>query len=149
MDRINLQKKTKSQIGKIEMYWFENESIGLAKTLFHKFTIPLEPFNSGLDYVAQPEKTEVVIDWVHLNVKDPTQLNGLNLKTSADIETSIYLGSAHNPCDIISLTLTGVTDNIFVIDCKLFVDFEHEGVGQNEEFVFSTQLQLDLDVKEY
>ena len=49
MDKIQLQNKTKALDGTIEAYWFENENIGLKNTLFHRLTIPLVAFDSGLD----------------------------------------------------------------------------------------------------
>lgn len=48
--KISLQHKTKPKNGKGEIYWFENEHIGLKRTLFHRFNIPLIPFDSGLEY---------------------------------------------------------------------------------------------------
>ena len=47
MEKINLQDKTKPKTGKGEIYWFENENIGLEKTLFHRFYIPLIEFLRG------------------------------------------------------------------------------------------------------
>jgi hypothetical protein len=53
MKKIELQQKTTAKKGKIEFYYFENENIGLKKTLFHRIYIPLEPFDSGLEYESQ------------------------------------------------------------------------------------------------
>ena len=149
MDKINLQDKTKAKKGKVEIYWFENESIGLQKTLFHRIYIPLEPFNSGLDYESQPVDTEIVIEWMNLNLEEPTNLDGLKLPITSENETeaSLYVGSAHNPCEIESLELKKISDNLYAATCKLFVEFEHEGVAENEEFKIVTQLELDPNLK--
>jgi hypothetical protein len=57
VETIRLQAKARPLEGTIEHYWFENEHVGLARTLFHRICIPFEPFDSGLDYVAQPERS--------------------------------------------------------------------------------------------
>jgi hypothetical protein len=49
METIGLQTKAYPQEGTIEHYWFENERVGLARTLFRRIRIPFEPFDSGLD----------------------------------------------------------------------------------------------------
>ena len=150
MENINIQKKTSAERGKIELYWFENENIELKKTLFHRIYIPLKPFNSGLDYESQPVDTVIVIEWLNLNLDIPTELDGLNIKSSKEDETeiSIYIGSAHNPCDIKKMNLKKIEDNVYQVDCELFIEFEYENVAQNEEFSFVTQLELDTEIKE-
>ena len=150
MNKIELEKKTTANEGKIEIYYFENENIGLKKTLFHRIYIPLEPFDSGLDYESQPLETEIVMEWLNLQLKEPTDLDGINLSSSPEdeIEVSIYIGSAHNPCDINKLEFWKAGDNKYKVSCSLFVDFEHEGVAENEEFNFRTELILDKEIKE-
>ena len=46
------------------------------------------------------------------------------------------------------MKINKVKENIYELDCELFVDFEYEGVAQNETFVFKTQVELDTDIKE-
>jgi hypothetical protein len=70
MDKINLQNKTYTKNGTIEPYWFENEIIGLKRTLFHRINIPLDSFNSGLEYEKQPVETAIIIEWLQLNVEN-------------------------------------------------------------------------------
>ncbi|MCB0840903.1 MAG: hypothetical protein KDD99_29745 [Bacteroidetes bacterium] len=149
MPQINLQQKTSAKEGKIEIYWFENQHIGLKKTLFHRIYIPLTPFDSGLEYESQPHKTEIVIEWMNLDLKDATNLDGVTLSTTPDDETeiSVYVGSAHNPCDIQQMNLKKMEGNLYEMSCKLFIDFEYEGVAENEEFHFTTQLELDPNIK--
>jgi hypothetical protein len=64
VETIGLQAKARSQEGTIEHYWFENEDVCLARTPFHRIRIPFEPFDSGLDYVPQPERTELIVEWI-------------------------------------------------------------------------------------
>lgn len=150
MNTVDLQNKTKPKKGKIEIYFFENKNIGLKKTLFHRIYIPLEPFNSGLDYESQPVETEIVVEWLNLNLKEPTDLDDLKLTSSSEDETeiSVYVGSAHNPCDVKRLALKRIDDNLYEAECELLVDFEHEGVAENEEFNFRAELELDTMIKE-
>jgi hypothetical protein len=147
MDRINLQDKTKAEVGKIEKYWFENLRIGLQKTLFHRIVIPLSPFDSGLSYVAQPEKTELVFEWYNLSLSDPNVLNALDLSHSnyPDAESSVYIGSAHNLCNVKSLKLSKIKGQRYRIVGELDIDFETEGVAQNESFHFDTVAEFDFN----
>lgn len=62
MKNIQLQSKTKALRGRVEAYWFENENVDLDNTLFHRLSIPLAAFDSGLDYDEQPVETEIVLD---------------------------------------------------------------------------------------
>lgn len=150
MEKINLKDKTKPKNGKGEIYWFENENIGLKRTLFHRFYIPLIPFDSGLEYESQPLDTEIVFEWLKLNLTDPTKLDKLELTSTAedDTEVSIYVGSAHNPCDIKKMVFNKIDKDRFRVECSLLIDFEYTGVAENEEFNFSTEIELDTEIKE-
>lgn len=146
MKKINLQSKTKAEQGRAEKYWFENEHIGLKNTLFYRVYIPLLEFNSGLDYEPQPVKTKIVMEWLDLRLSDPNNLDGLTLSSSADDQTevSIYLGNAHNPCDINKMIWKRTVGNAYNIQCELWIDFEFEGVAKNETFKFETTIIFDL-----
>lgn len=149
MERINLQTKTKAEKGTVEKYWFENENIGLKKTLFHRVYIPLAPFNSGLDYEAQPVKTTIVMEWLNLALDNPDDLHNLQLTSKPEdaIEVSVYIGCAHNPCDITKMTWMRIDNNSYKVDCELMIDFEYTGVAENETFKFETIVVLDSDTK--
>jgi hypothetical protein len=139
MEIIDLQNKTKTLIAEIQTYWFENKSIGLRNTLFHKITIPLDDFDSGLTYVEQPEKTEIVFDWYDLKLDDPLNLNGLDLSSLnyPEAEASVYIGSVHNCCIIKKLFFELIKNNEYKVVGELVIEFENEGVGQNEIFNFN------------
>jgi hypothetical protein len=136
---IDLSTKTRPLTGHIEHYWFENESIGLARTLFHRVVIPFEPFNSGLDYVEQPEATELVVEWAKLDLEDPSRLNGVDLSMEKleGVEASIYLGGAHNRTHLKEFSLSEAEEG-FRVSCVAVIDFETEGVGENEVLEFET-----------
>ena len=140
MDEINLQSKTKAKVGTIEYYWFENENIGLKNTLFHRISIPLEPFDSSLEYVEQPEDTLLMIEWINLGIKDPSLLAGIEItsESTKDVEASIYIGAAHNWTNIHTLHLKEIAPNKYEIYGKVTVEFENEMVAKNEDFEFTT-----------
>ncbi len=139
MDTINLQGKTKPLIGHVEHYWFENENIGLERTQFHRVLIPFQPFDSGLDYIEQPESTELVVEWARLGLADPSDLDGVDLSMEKldGVEASIYLGAAHNWTHLKQFTLkkAGVR---FLVNCVAVIEFESEGVANNEPLEFET-----------
>lgn len=146
---IGLQGKTSTVRGHIEKYWFENENIGLKKTLFHRINIPLTPFNSGIDYEEQPVSTCILIEWLSLDLDDPNSLDGVSIssKLNSDVETTIYLGSAHNSCEILNMNLKKIDAGIYEVSAQLFVDFESEGVACNENFNFTTELEYNPSIE--
>lgn len=143
MDKINLITKTKPEEGVIEYFWFENLKIGLQRTCFHRIIIPLKPFDSGLDYMKQPEKTEIVVDWIKLDLENQAELNNIELSSDKmkDLEASVYIGGDHNPIDVKNLKILNIAENKFSVSCDFKIDFEAEGVGENEEFKFETELK--------
>jgi hypothetical protein len=134
---IGLQAKARSVEGTIEHYWFENEAVGLPRTLFHRIRIPFEPFDSGLEYVQQPERTELVVEWINLRLDEPAALDGVEIAMghTPDIEASIYLGAAHNWYQIQKLTLAR-DGSRFRVASKGTVEFSREGVANDEPFTF-------------
>lgn len=109
--------------------------MGLARTLFHRISIPFEPFDSGLDYVEQPERTELVVEWINLGLNDPAALDGIEIAMgrTPDVEASIYLGAAHNWYQIENLTLSRHGSRYRVTSVGT-VEFAREGVANDERF---------------
>jgi hypothetical protein len=140
MVQIGLQSKTKVKNGVIESYWFDNEAIGLSKTLFHRVTLFLEEFDSGLDYDEQPTRTEIVLDWFELGLSDPSKLSGLNLShlIYPEAEGSVYIGCAHNWCDVRVLNIVKNNDGNFDVSGNILIEFSNEDVAENEEFNFKS-----------
>jgi hypothetical protein len=141
MTTIDLQHKTRPNTGSIEHYWFENKHIGLKRTRFHRIIVPLEPFDSGLDHVRQPEATKLVIEWIPLGLDDPAALDGVEISMAAmpDVEASIYLGGAHNWYDVERLALKRHGDG-YTATCAGVVDFDSEGAAESERFDFTVEL---------
>ncbi|MCD2259120.1 hypothetical protein [Psychroserpens luteolus] len=142
---VDLQNKTQAEKGTVEKYWFENENIGLKKTLFHRISIPLKPFDSGIEYESQPVETIMSIEWMNLNLPNPDELDGISIKTDKDseIEASVYIGNAHNSFDIFMLTLNKIDERNYRAIGKIMVDFEHEMVANNETFEFDTTIEFN------
>ena len=150
MKRIDLQSKTRAEPGDFSCYWFENESVGLPRTKFCRFEIPLEPFDSGLDYEHQPVKTELVIEWLPLDVSSTRELDGLTVSTEShpSLEGSLYLGATHNWCDVKSLRLTRIDDREIEVAGEVLVELQNEGVAPNETFSFVTRMYCDFKATE-
>lgn len=148
MNIINLQNKTTAEKGKIELFWFEDKSIGLQRTLFHRITIPLSSFESGLEKDTKLVKTKIVVDWLDLKLRDPLELDKLILRSSPDDDRdiSIHIGGAHNPCDIKKMAINKISDKLYEIKCELDIDFEYEKVAKNETFKFKTEVELVTEV---
>ncbi len=144
MNKINLQTKAKAKKGTAEMFWFENEFTGLKKTLFHRITIPLTAFDSGLSYESQPIKTKIVFDWLVLMLENPENLDNLTISSEKNpkMETSVYIGGAHNWCDVIDLKINKKSENTYFIEGELAIDFQYEGVAENEPFSFKTTIEF-------
>jgi hypothetical protein len=143
MPNINLQSKTQAKKGQVEMYWFENEFTGLKRTLFHRITIPLTAFDSELEYEAQPVETEIVIDWLILNLINPNDLGNLTISSQdyKEMEASVYIGGVHNWCDVNKLTIERKEDETYTVKGELSIDFEAEGVAESEVFSFQTSIK--------
>ena len=140
MKAIDLQSRAIPKRGRIKAYWFENENIGLDRTLFHRIYLPFEPIDTGLEYAAQPEKTEICYEWLALGLEDPSALHGMNLKSAdyPNAEASIYLGAAHNPIEFDRFSLRQKEPGLFNIVGQMLVMFELEGVARNERFTLMT-----------
>ena len=140
MDIIDIQSKAWPLKGHIERYCFENETIGLEMTRFHRIVIPFKPFDSGLVYVDQPEKTELVVEWVRQNLGDLSNLEEVDLSMGKNegIEASIYLGGTHNWTQLKRFLLTK-TDTGFHVSCLAVIEFHREGVGEDEPFEFEAE----------
>jgi len=145
LDVIDLQSKAIPKRGKIEAYWFENENIGLPRTLFHRLYLPFEPMDTGLEYVGQPQTTEICYEWLTLGLEDQSALDGLNLSSVnyPDAEASIYVGAAHNPIEFDKFSMQAIKPRLFKITAEMTVLFEFEGVACNERFSLETEASFE------
>ena len=146
MFRIDLQSKTRAEPGDFSCYWFENPEVGLPRTKFCRFEIPLAPFDSGLDYEEQPVKTDLVIEWLPLDVACTRELDGMTVsaETHPSLEGSIYLGAAHNWCDVKTLRMKRINDEELEVEGEVLVELQNEGIAPNETFSFATTVYCDF-----
>jgi len=91
---IDLQQRACPQTGTVEHFWFENPNVGLERTRFHRIEVPFAPSDWGLDWCQQPEQTSLIIEWLQLDVADPSALDGVvvssqthELELDVDLET--------------------------------------------------------------
>ena len=52
--------------------------------MFYDITIPLEPFDSGLEWEEQPVHTEFRLEFVRLPIKDWRDLDGKSFEVAQD-----------------------------------------------------------------
>lgn len=112
-----------------------------SRTRFHRVVIPFLPFDSGLEDIAQPESTELTVEWADLGLSDPSDLDGVDLSMEQldGVEASIYLGGAHNGTHLREFRLTRVGRG-FRVRCVAVVEFEAQGGGRNEPFEFEAMV---------
>lgn len=148
MIEINLQSKTKALPSTMERYWFENRNVGIPRTLFRRIYVPLDAFDSGIEYETQPTKTQITIEWIKIDDAEFELPEKLNLSSSnyPEMEATIYLGAAHNWCKVNTLTFKAIGATMFEIHGSLEIDFESEGVAKNETFSFICRLVESIDV---
>ena len=143
MHRINLQDRATPRDGTISFYWFENESIGLKRTRFHRIQVGFDPLDTGCDYIKQPEVPQLTVEWIELDIDDPGLLAGVDIFSThhRTMEASIYIGAAHNPIDVSSMHLKEVAVDRYEVEASLRIDFEFEGVADSEDFNFTFAAQ--------
>lgn len=143
MNAIKLQLKTKALPGKIDAYWYEDESANLKRTMFHRVTIPLGAFDSGLPDDRQPLSTEMIFDWYDLNRGDISDVDGLNLRHEdyEEAEGDVVIGGVHNWCDVKRLEFKKTAPGVFKVNGEIIVEFEGEELGANEIFTFETSVR--------
>lgn len=57
------------------------------------------------------------------------------------METSIYLGAAHNWCNIQEIKFKTIQDKYIKISGEIQIDFESEGLAKNEKFKINCLLK--------
>ena len=135
MHLIDLQNRATPREGTIGFYWFENEHIGLKRTRFHRVQVEFEPFDTGCDYIQQPESPQLTVEWIELDIEDPGSLAGVDIysKSQKSMEASIYIGAAHNPIDVKRMHFKEIETDRYQVQATMTVDFEFEVVAANED----------------
>lgn len=137
---IDLQKKTAPEKGYMRVSWFENKHLNIPKSLYYNIVIPLKEFKSGFEEPHGYTKTSIRISF--LDPKDEFSKGSFDFK-SKGVETTIYLGSIHNRCRILNLTITKKSQNLYSIQGKIDVLFSENDIAESEHFKFKTLLTFE------
>ena len=133
---------------------WENSHINLPLTVYYSIEIPLQPFNSGHDYVDQPTSTSIMLEWIIFNdgqnghqERNWKNLAGRQFNLSYDDENaegSIYLGTEH--CQFNSqITFLSLNGTTFDIELKMAVDFNIETSNLDADGFMKIKTQVDYD----
>ncbi len=110
--------------------------------------IPLEPLDTGLDHVPQPESSSFVLEGNDIPIETVDELDGRTFhlgKGPPCNDGSIYIGSAHNPADLKTISFKRIADDLYEIEARIHCQFEYESVGQNEMVLLSAKVRLKKD----
>ena len=140
--------------GQMSCNLWENSNINLPLTLYYSIEIPLQPFNSGHDYVDQPTNTKIIIEWIvfgesqnEYQERNWQNLVGRKFNLSYNDETaegSIYLGSEH--CQFNSqINFLSLNQTTFEIELKMAVDFNIEISNLDSDGLVKIRTQVDYD----
>lgn len=112
--------------------------------LAYGVSIPVRSFDSGLEWVQQPETPEFDLNPFPFAVRDWRGLEGQAFQPDKKEvnNSSVYIGSAHNPVDVLYIQFGKRVGTRFQLTCVLFCDFAFEGVAQNETIAFVTEVEF-------
>lgn len=134
----------RAQPGRMRARLFQDPQLGPGPALYYDITIPLEPFDSGLDWEEQPVRTEFSLEFLKLPVEDWRDLHERSFELAQDeADASIYLGGAHNPVEVRRIHFTRVGETALQIDCTLFCDFEAEMVAESLALELTTEVEFE------
>lgn len=128
----------------MHFHWWENGLTGLPLTRFHRIVVPFEPFDTGRDWVPQPESPELTLDWIRIPREDPGDLRGVTLEdpsATGDLESSVYIGHSHNWFAVSRLTLTRIDGDRYELHACGTIEFSTEGVGPDEPFELRVEVE--------
>lgn len=131
---------------------WENSNIGLPLTLYYNIEIPLKEFDTGHDYVSQPTRTSLVIEWIRfLNESGEQENNWKNLAGKSfqllyndeTAEGSIYLGTEH--CSFNSeITFISLNDTTFEIELTMAIEFNIDTINLDDSELVKIKTQIDF-----
>jgi len=150
-----------TELGTMKTRLYKNEHTGLPMILNYEIDVPLQEFNSGVEYEIQPVKTGFVLDCIPLPIQDWRMLTNQYFSFNRTYyHGGLSVGNAHNPVFIDSLKIRRTELGAFVIDCSLLCDFEFQSQWESEEIRFnadivfkgleidSRDVNIDLTIKE-
>ncbi len=142
------------QHGTMHACLWENTHTGLPLSLFYTLEIPLQPFDTGHEYVDQPASTSIMIEWINFsplgsskNISNWKYLLGNEYVISYETQTgegSIYLGTEHCPFNS-SIRFFSLEENTFELELTLAVDFNIETKNLPENGLFKLKTKVDYN----
>jgi hypothetical protein len=117
--------------GRLTARVFANPRAGFLATLLFDIEIPLQPFEFG----GELQKTAVRLDFIELPVSDWRQLQNREFRFPVNpqpgyIDGSVYLGHAHNPCDVTRIRFGPVAGRSLQAELDVRFNFEYEGPAE-------------------
>ncbi|WP_370981180.1 hypothetical protein [Agaribacterium sp. ZY112] len=145
MNKIELQSLTKAEHGRVDVFWHEDKAAGMARTLYHRITIPLSQFKLDIEGETKAIDTELVFDWYDLDLGERYALNGLNLTHEAypEAEGSLMINDIDNWCDVKRLAIEETAPDEFKLTGELIIEFEEGGLAENTSFSFETTMSAE------
>ncbi|MGC3989410.1 MAG: hypothetical protein QM796_06980 [Chthoniobacteraceae bacterium] len=122
-----------------QLWWSSPDSSGRAAV---SLKIPLEPFDSGLDYIPQPETPIIQLYDFSLDAPNPFAACGKTFDLGDTQQGgSVCIGHSHNPTDVLQLSLRHLSDALFEVRLHLYLDFEFEGVGESADLFLTATVR--------
>jgi len=117
--------------GRLTARVFSNPHVGLPATLFFDIEIPLRPF----EFDGALQTTAVRLDFIRFPVSDWRQFEDREFRFPVSprpgyIDGSVYLGEAHNPCDVTRIRFGPLAGRTLQAELDLRFDFEYEGPAE-------------------
>jgi len=134
------------QSGELSSTVFENEHVGISRSVFFRILIPIAPF----DFEGESVETSVRLDLIDFGVTDWRLLNDKSFVFPVNpaegyIDGSMYLGHAHNPADVTRIAFGRFTDSSVEVDFDIAFDFTYEGPSRLGKPSFTWRVVLNFD----
>ena len=146
MHKIDLQTKAKPLTGTIGYYAFEDYDGKSGFTYFHYVSVPLYPFETGIEGDNYPVKTEIMIEWMNFEVEYPEKLDGVegSFVGHSQSQGTIAIHNVYHACEVRKISFKHLEENHYKVKGELLVKFEEKGIAANEVFEFDIEAALIL-----
>lgn len=127
--------------GELSSHIFENQSMGLARSLSWSITVEFEPIKYGRELFS----CNLMCEWIVWPLRDWRDLDGQELDVASGdngVESSFYMGR-HDLATRTAISLRHRRENVFSIKVDLCVDF-HGYYGGDENPAMGVHAELDL-----
>lgn len=134
------------QAGELRSVVFENEHVGIPRSVYFNISIPVAPF----DFDGESVETAVRLDLIDFGVADWRLLSDKLFvfpvnPTEGYIDGSMYLGHAHNPADVTRIAFGRFADSSVEVEIDIAFDFTYEGPSRLGKPCFKWRIVLHFD----